>query len=97
MQLNEYLNKHSIKIDCDTTVEYRLIDDSNYEEWKDSEGMWPGFTSEEVAIDSKYLRIRIDDDALNDVYVPLDKKGDDIEDGFMTEIDGEKVKLVFLH
>jgi hypothetical protein len=95
--LLDYLHKHKIVIDENTVVEYRLIDDSDYEEYKDTD-FFPGFTSEEVSIDLQsrlVLFTEFDDGGTNNIKIPLSHKGED-DNGFVTKLIGESVKLVFL-
>lgn len=95
--LLEYLSNHSIVINKDTVVEYRLIDDADYEKDKDTI-FFPGFTSEEVSIDLQsrlVLFTEFDDGGINNIKIPLSHKGED-NNGFVTKLIGENVKLVFL-
>ena len=95
--LSDYLAKHNILINEDTVVEYRLINDADYEKDKDTI-FFPGFTSEEVSIDLQsrlVLFTEFDDGGTNNIKIPLLHKGED-NDGFVTELIGESIKLVFL-
>ena len=95
--LSDYLAKHNILINEDTVVEYHLINDPDHEEYKDTM-YFPGFTSEEVSIDLQsrlVLFTEFDDGGVNNIKIPLLHKGED-NDGFVTKLIGESVKLVFL-
>lgn len=87
MKLKNYLSKYKIEITSSTAVEYRLIDDPNYEAYKNTD-FWPGFTAEQASIEAGNL-------VLDDVKIPLDTEGKD-NNGFVTTVDGEKVALLFL-
>lgn len=122
MTLREFLKKNNVIIDSTTSVEYRLIDDADYDSWKDSD-FFPGFTSDKVEIvessefvsrveknnDNKtqvsifdvgnHLRItaEFDDDGKTEITISLDREGTECDDGFVANVCGENVKLVFLH
>ena len=99
MTLGDYLQKHGIIIDESIIVEYRLVDDSDYETYKDTD-FWPGFTAEKVSFDDNnrlVLETEFDDGGVNNIKIPLSHKGEEDEDnGFITSVIGEKVRLVFL-
>ena len=95
--LSDYLAKHNILINEDTVVEYRLIDDADYEKDKDNM-FFPGFTGEQISIDEQnrlVIKTEFDDGGVNNIKIPLLHKGED-NDGFVTKLIGESVKLVFL-
>jgi hypothetical protein len=95
--LSDYLAKHNILINEDTVVEYHLINDPDHEEYKDTM-YFPGFTGEQISIDEQdrlVINTEFDDGGTNNIKIPLSHKGED-NDGFVTELIGESVKLVFL-
>ena len=95
--LLEYLTKHKINIDKNLSVEYHLINHADYEAWKNTDA-FPGFTAEDVSIDLQsrlVLFTEFDDGGTNNIKIPLLHKGEDY-DGFVTVINQETVKLVFL-
>lgn len=97
MTLGEYLQKHGIIIDESINVEYRLIDDPDYEYYKNTD-FWAGFTAEKVSFDDNnrlVLETEFDDGGVNNIKIPLTHKGEE-DNGFITSVIGEKVKLVFL-
>ena len=95
--LSDYLAKHNILINEDTVVEYRLINDVDYEKDKDTM-FFPGFTGEQISIDEQdrlVIKTEFDDGGVNNIKIPLSHEGED-NDGFVTKLIGESVKLVFL-
>ena len=95
--LSDYLAKHNILINEDTVVEYRLINDADYEEYKDTD-YFPGFTSEQISIDEQdrlVINTEFDDGGVNNIKIPLSHEGED-NNGFVTKLIGESVMLVFL-
>lgn len=95
--LLEYLTKHKIDIDENTVVEVHLPNNPDYAQFKDTDA-FPGFTAEEVSIDLQsrlVLSTEFSFDVVNKIKIPLAHKGHD-DDGFVTGINQETVRLVFL-
>lgn len=95
--LSDYLAKHNILINEDTVIEYRLINDADYEKDKDTM-FFPGFTGEQIYFDEQdrlVIKTEFDDGGVNNIKIPLSHEGED-NNGFVTKLIGESVKLVFL-